>query len=100
MAFKQSVQHAQGVHGFVERVLKDRGAAREPLLRHQNALPQGLLQQAGPALVFVEANAAVGTVGGIRAVAVGVGVAQAENVLFHMQCLLLSRRWRMLSFLE
>ena len=83
VALQQGVGAAQGVHALVERVREHGGAAAEALLRHQEILAQGLLQQAGPALVLVEADAAVGAVGGVGAVAVGIGITQTENVLFH-----------------
>ena len=48
-------------------------------------IAQGLLQAAGPALVLVEADAVVGAVVGVGAIAVGVGITQTENMLFHNQ---------------
>ena len=83
MAFQQGVNHRQGVHGLVEGVGEDGGPAGQALLRHQKVRAQGLLQQTGPTLVLVEADAAVSAVGGVGAVAVRVGIAQAENVFFH-----------------
>ena len=76
-------EHGEGVHGLVEGVGEDGGAAGQPLLGNQIARAQGLLQQAGPALVFVEADPAVGAVGRVGAVAVGIGVAKAEDMFFH-----------------
>ena len=84
MALQQGIDDAQRVNGLVEGVGEYGGAAAQPLLRHQIVLPQGLLQQAGPALVLVEADAALGAVGRIGAVAVGVGVADTDDVFFHM----------------
>ena len=83
MALEQGVDHAQGVHGLVDGVHEHGGAAGKALLGHQIFVAQRLLQAAGPALVLVEADAVVGTVIGVSAIAVGVGIAQAENVLFH-----------------
>ena len=68
----------------MERVNEHCGAAGQALLGDQIILAQRLLQQAGPALVLIEADAAVSAVGGVGAVAMGVGIAQAENMLFHM----------------
>ena len=83
MAFEQRIGHAQRVHGFVDGVHKYGGPARKPLLGDQILFAQRLLQAAGPALVLVETDAAVGAVGRVGAIAVGVGVPQAENVFFH-----------------
>ena len=83
MAHEDGVEHCQGVHSLVKGVLEHSGPARQALLQHKEVLPQGLLQQAGPALILVEAGAAVGAVGGVGAVAVGVGIPQAEDVFFH-----------------
>ena len=83
VALQQGVEHGEGVHSLVEGVGEHGGPAGQPLLRHQIVGAQGLLQQTGPPLVLVEADAAVGAVGGVGAVAVGVGVAQTEYVFFH-----------------
>ena len=64
-------------------IIKAGGAAGQTFFDHQIFLPQLLLQQSGPAFRLVETDAAVGAVSGIGAVAVGVGVTEAENVLFH-----------------
>jgi len=84
-------------YGIIDDEAVRKAAKEEIIRRYYNALcgkRQGnsddvqvmkielLLKQAGPALVFVETDAAVGTVGGIGAVTVGVGIADTENVLF------------------
>ena len=83
VAHEDGVCHIQGGHGFVEGVGEDGGAAGQTLFQDQIVLTQCLLQQAGPAFVFVEAGAAVGAVGGIGAVAVGIGVTETDDVFFH-----------------
>ena len=83
VAHKDRVGHIQSGHGFVEGIGEDGGAAGQALFQDEIFLAQSLLQQAGPALVFIEPGAAIGAVGGIGAVAVGVGVAQADDVFFH-----------------
>ena len=84
MALEQGIGNAERVHALMERVNEHCGAAGQALLGDQILLAQRLLQQAGPALVLVEADAAVSAVGGVGAIAMGVGIAQAENMLFHM----------------
>ena len=49
-----------------------------------------LLQEAGPALVLGEAVGVVGGIVGVCAVAMGVGIAKADNVFFHVRDLLTS----------
>ena len=67
----------------MQGIRKDGGTAGKPLFQNQIIRPQLLLQQAGPALRFVEAVAAVGAVRRVGAIAVGVGIAEAYNVFFH-----------------
>ena len=67
------------------RVLKHRGAAVEALLYHKVLLSQRLLQQHRPAGGLRIAHRAAGLghavkVGGVAAVAVGIGVAEADDV--------------------
>ena len=85
VALEQGVSHAQCIHGFVQRVHEHGSAAGKTFLGDQILLAQRLLQTAGPALVLVEADAVVGAVVGVGAVAVGVGITQTENMLFHNQ---------------
>ena len=44
---------------------------------------QSLLEQMGPALIFVKTIAAVRAVSGVGTVAMGIGVTEADNMLFH-----------------
>ena len=60
--------------GVLEGVGENGGPAAETLLGDQISLPQGLLQQAGPPLLLVEADAPVGAIRRVGAVAVGVGI--------------------------
>ena len=83
MAHQDGVGHIHTRHGLMQGIVKHRCAAAQALLQHQVPVPQGLLEQAGPAFVLVEAAAAVGAVGGVGAVAVGVGVAEADDMFFH-----------------
>ena len=84
MAFQAGIQVRQGRQALLHRVVKDRGTAAKALLDDEVLLPQCLLQQAGPPLVLIEpGKAAVRAAGGVGAVAVGVGIAQADDVLLH-----------------
>ena len=83
MAFQQGIRDAQSVHGFVDGVYENGRPAGQALFGDKVLAAQRGLQTAGPALVFVEADAAIGVVLRVGAIAVGVGVAQAENVSFH-----------------
>ena len=83
VAFQQRIENCESVHGFMEGVGEDSGAAGQALLCYQKVGTQGFLEQTGPPLVLVEAYAAVGAVGGIGAVAVGIGISKTEYVLFH-----------------
>ena len=83
MALQQGIRDAQSVHGFVDGVHENGRPAGQALFRDEVLAAQCGLQTAGPALVLVEADAAVGVVLRVGAIAVGVGVAQAENVSFH-----------------
>ena len=84
VALQTGPEVVQGVQPLVEGVGKHRGPSREALLEDLAVLPQGLLQQAGPPLVLIEpGQLRVGAVRRIRAVAVGVGIPQAYNVLLH-----------------
>ena len=88
MALEQGIGHAQSIHGLVDGVYKNGGAARKALFGYQILVAQSSLQTAGPALVLVEADAAVGVVLGVGTITVGVGIAQAENMCFHLNTLL------------
>ena len=72
----------------MDGIVEAGGPAGEALLDDQVLLPQCRLEPPGPALGFVEADAAVGAVTGVCALAVGVAVAEADDVFFHGSCLL------------
>ena len=80
--------HAQSIHGLVDGIYKNGGAAGKALFGYQILVAQSSLQAAGPALVLVEADAAIGIVLGVGTITVGVGIAQAENMCFHLNILL------------
>ena len=88
MALEQGIGHAQSIHGLVDGVYKNGGAAGKALFGYQILVAQSSLQAAGPPLVLVEADAAVGIVLGVGTITVGVGIAQAENMCFHLNTLL------------
>ena len=88
MALEQGIDDAEGIHGFVDGVHEHGGAAGKALFRHKIFLAQCLLQAAGPALLFIEADAVVGAVVRVGTVAVGVGITQTENMCFRIQLLL------------
>ena len=73
----------------MDGIIKAGGAAGQTLFHHQILVSQLSLQAAGPALVFVEANTAVGAIGGVGAIAVGVGITETNNMLFHSVHLLI-----------
>ena len=79
MALQQGIRDAQSVHGFVDGVYENGRPAGQALFRDEVLAAQCGLQTTGPALVLVEADAAVGVVLRVGAIAVGVGVAKAEN---------------------
>ena len=64
-------------------IVKAGGAAGKTLFNVQIVAAQFFLQQSCPALGFVEADAAVGAVSRVCAVAVGVAVSEADDVFFH-----------------
>ena len=82
MALQAGIDVIQGAETFVEGVFKAGGAAGKTFLGDQILIAQLGLEQPGPALVFVEADAAVGGIGRIGAVAVGVGVAKTTMCFF------------------
>ena len=84
VAHQTGIDRVQTGHGLLQGVRKHGGAPGEPLLDHKVILSQCLLQQTGPAFVLVETVAAIGTVGGVGAVAVGVGITETDNVFFHL----------------
>ena len=88
MAFEQGIGHAQSIHGLVDGVCKNGSAPGKTLFGYQILVAQSSLQAAGPALVLVETDAAVGIVLGVGAITMGVGIAQAENMCFHLNTLL------------
>ena len=85
MALEQGIGHAQSIHGLVDGIYKNGGAARKALFGYQILVAQSSLQAAGPALVLVEADAAIGVILGVGTITVGVGIAQAENMWFSSQ---------------
>ena len=87
MALEQGIGHAQSIHGLVDGIYKNGGAAGKALFGYQILVTQSSLQAAGPPLVLVEADAAV-IVLGVGTITVGVGIAQAENMCFHLNTLL------------
>ena len=88
MALEQGIGHAQSIHGLVDGICKNGGAAGKALFGYQILVAQSSLQAAGPPLVLVEADAAVGVILGVGTITVGVGIAQAENMCFHLNTLL------------
>jgi len=83
MAHQRGINDPQTVHGLMEGVGEYGGPAGKTFFINLAVVAQPVLQQAGPALLLVEPVAAVGAVGGVGAVAVGVGVAKTEDVFFH-----------------
>ena len=84
VALEQGIDNAEGIHRFVDGVHKYGGAAGKTLFGHKVFVAQRLLQAAGPALLFIEADAVVGAVVRVGTVAVGVGIAQTEDMCFHI----------------
>ena len=67
----------QGIQPLVKGIGKDSGAAGKAVLRDQIVIPKECLEQTGPPLLLVEAVSSIGTVCGVGAVAVGIGIAKA-----------------------
>ena len=84
MRHQRGIYDIQPGHTLVQRIGKHGRPAGQPLFQHKVLLPQRLLQKAGPAFVLVEAVGAVGGVIGVGTVAVGIGIAEADNVFFHV----------------
>ena len=74
----------------MQRVAEDGSASGKPLFEHKVILTQRLLQKTSPALVLGEAVGVAGGIVGVCAVAMGVRIAEADNVFFHMRDLLTS----------
>ena len=83
MALQQTPEIGKNIHILVKGICKNSGAAGKTFFRHKVAVAKTLLKQAGPALVLIETDTAVGAVIWIGTVAVGIGITDAENVLFH-----------------
>jgi hypothetical protein len=83
VAHKAGVDRLYSGHALVQRVREHGCPTGKPLLQHQIVLAETLLQQTGPALVFVKAVTTVGAVVWVCAVAVGVGITKTDDVLFH-----------------
>ena len=83
MALEERIGHAQSVHRLMDGVHENRRPARKALFRHKILAAQRCLQPTGPALILVEADAVVGAVRRVGAIAVSVGVAQTKDMLFH-----------------
>ena len=72
----------------MQRVAEYGSSSGKPLLEHKVILAKRLLQEAGPALVLGEAVCVVGGIVGVCTVAMGVGIAKADNVFFLVRDLL------------
>lgn len=72
----------------MDGVCKNGGAAGKALFGYQILVAKSSLQAAGPPLVLVEADAAIGVILGVGTITVGVGIAQAENMCFYLNVLL------------
>ena len=92
MALEERIGHAQSVHRLMDGVHENRRPARKALFRHKILAAQRCLQPTGPALILVEADAVVGAVRRVGAIAVSVGVAQTKDMLFHRSIPLFSFR--------
>ena len=90
MRHERGVYHVEPGHAFVQRVAEYGSSSGKPLLEHEVIFAQRLLQEAGPALGLGEAVGVVGGIVGVCAVAMGVGIAKADNVFFHVRDLLTS----------
>ena len=65
MALQAGVDIIQCIQSFVDRIIKASGPAGQAFLDHQVFFSQLLLQQACPAFVFIEPDAAVSTITGV-----------------------------------
>ena len=72
----------------MEGIVKAGGPAGKPFFDHKIAFAELCLQQLCPALVLIEADAAVRAVGRIGAVAVGIGISQTKDVFVHNHSLI------------
>ena len=90
MRHERGVYHVEPGHALMQWVAENSSAPGKPLLEHKVILAKRLLQEAGPALVLGEAVGVVGGIFGVCAVAMGVGIAKADNVFFHVRDLLTS----------
>ena len=69
---------------FVKRIGKDGCPPRQPFLKHQVVLPKLFSEQAGPSFLFIKAKQwSIRTVVRAGAIAMGIGVPQADNMFFH-----------------
>ena len=87
MAHQGGVDRPQAVHALVEGIGEHGGAPGQALLQNQVFFPQLLLQQAGPALGFIKPAASRDGIGGVGAIAMGIGIAETDNVFFHNRLL-------------
>ena len=92
VALEKRIGHAQSVHRLMDGVHENRRPARKALFRHKILAAQRRLQPTGPALILVEADAVVGAVCRVGAIAVSVGVSQTKDMLFHRSIPLFSFR--------
>ena len=77
MAHKAWIQIVQAAQSLMDRVVETGGTAGQPFLQNEEFVSQICLEEASPALFFIE------TASCFRAVAMGVGVAIAYDVFFH-----------------
>ena len=82
MAFQTGIDIVKGIEALADGAFKAGGSAGQALFRYQIVLPQRVLQQPGPALLFREADSAVGAVARVCTVAVGIGIPKAEDIFF------------------
>jgi hypothetical protein len=85
MAHQNGIGHAEGIHALMQRILKYSSSTGKALFQHQIFFAQQLLQNPGPAFIFIKTVAAVGAIGRIRTVAMGIGISQTDNVFFHIK---------------
>ena len=80
---QRGIDYIQPGHALMQRIGKYGRPAGKSLFQHKILPAQRLLQKARPALVLVEAVGMAGGIVGIGAVAMGIGIAKADNVFFH-----------------
>ena len=83
MAHQGGIDHVDPRHALVQRILEDRGASGKAFFEHQVFFAELLLQQAGPAFIFIETVTVVSAVRRVGAVAVGVGISKTNDMFSH-----------------